>query len=75
VDPDHHGKGLGTALLRPVLERCDRDGIGAYLENTNETNLALYERLGFAVVNEFYICHVAPPIWPMWRDPEQTPEK
>lgn len=72
VDPDHQGKGLGSALMRPVLERCDQDGIGAYLESTNEVNHALYEHLGFVYVNEFYVCHGAPPIWPMWRDPQKT---
>lgn len=72
VDPDHQGKGLGTALLRPVLDRCDQDGCGAYLENTKEANLNLYEHLGFMVVDKFYACHGAPPIWPMWRDSQQS---
>jgi ribosomal protein S18 acetylase RimI-like enzyme len=72
VDPDHHGKGLGTALLRPVLDRCDQEGCGAYLENTNEVNFTLYERLGFEIVDEFYVCPGAPPIYPMWRNAKKS---
>ena len=30
TDPDHQGRGLGSALMAPVLEHCDRDGVGAY---------------------------------------------
>ena len=73
VDPDHQGKGLGTALMQPVLERCDREGCGAYLENTKEVNLAFYERRGFAVVGEIDLGQGAPPMWPMWRDPQPAP--
>jgi ribosomal protein S18 acetylase RimI-like enzyme len=50
VDPDRQGRGIGSALLAPVLERCDRDRVAAYLEASNERNCALYERLGFEVL-------------------------
>ena len=69
VDPGHQGKGLGSALIRPVLERCDSEGYGAYLENSNEANLAFYERHGFAVTGGIDIGPGAPPVWSMWRDP------
>jgi ribosomal protein S18 acetylase RimI-like enzyme len=70
VDPDHQGKGLGAALMQPVLERCDREGCGAYLENTNESNRAFYKRRGFVVTGEIGLGQGAPPLWPMWRDPQ-----
>ena len=28
------GQGLGSALIRPALDRCDSDGLPAYLEAT-----------------------------------------
>src|SRR5665647_503205 len=31
VEPSRQGSGLGSALIAPVLEICDRDGVGAYL--------------------------------------------
>ncbi|MEV1023597.1 GNAT family N-acetyltransferase, partial [Streptomyces sp. NPDC050264] len=47
VKPDRQGEGLGTALMAPVLERCDSEGLPAYLEASNARSRALYERLGF----------------------------
>ena len=32
TDPDAQGHGHGSAVLQPVLEMCDGDGVGAYLE-------------------------------------------
>ena len=72
VDPDHQRKGLGIALMRPVLEQCDHEGCGAYLENSNEVNSAFYERRGFAVVDKAVLGQGAPPLWPMWRDPQRA---
>jgi ribosomal protein S18 acetylase RimI-like enzyme len=31
TDPDRQRRGVGTALLRSMLERCDADGTPAYL--------------------------------------------
>lgn len=52
VAPAGQGRGLGTRLLRPVLERCDAEGLPAWLEATAPRNVALYERLGFAAAGE-----------------------
>src|ERR1700761_5048895 len=34
TDPSAQGKGIGSAVLHGVLEQCDRDGIGAFLESS-----------------------------------------
>ncbi|MGQ0607078.1 MAG: GNAT family N-acetyltransferase [Chloroflexota bacterium] len=52
VEPDRQGEGIGTALMKPVLDRCDRDHVPAYLETATARNVLLYERLGFDVVEE-----------------------
>jgi ribosomal protein S18 acetylase RimI-like enzyme len=62
------GKGLGTALLRPTLDRCDRERLPAYLEASSERSAALYERLGFVHVGERRVPD-GPPFWPMRRSP------
>ncbi len=68
TEPAHQGRGLGTAALAPVLEECDRDGIGAYLECTKERNVDYYARFGFRVTGEVRLPR-GPSLWPMWRDP------
>jgi len=68
TDPIRQGTGVGAALMEPILERCDRDGHGAYLESSKESNLAFYSRFGFDVVEERSFTN-GPSYWPMWRDP------
>jgi ribosomal protein S18 acetylase RimI-like enzyme len=69
VHPDWQGRGLGSALLAPVLARCDRERVPAFLEASTPRNRALYERHGFEVIGEFTLGRGAPPQWRMWRDP------
>jgi GNAT superfamily N-acetyltransferase len=73
VDPPWQGRGLGGALLAPVLQRCDREGVPAFLEASTARNRALYERHGFAVTDEFALARDAPPQWRRWREPRQAP--
>lgn len=69
--PEWQGRGLGSALMAPVLETCDRERIPAYLEATSERNKALYLRHGFEVTGELNIPD-GPTMWPMWRLPATT---
>src|SRR5262249_6054942 len=68
VAPQAQGKGLGSALLHATFDRCDRDGLPAYLEATSRRNVAVYERLGFEHLGEFNLGS-SPPLWPMRRRP------
>ncbi|HVS29627.1 MAG TPA: GNAT family N-acetyltransferase [Solirubrobacteraceae bacterium] len=68
TDPLLQGRGVGSAVLRPILERCDRDGVPAYLETAKERNIAFYARHGFRVTEQIQLPK-GPPMWLMWRDP------
>ncbi len=67
--PEWQRRGIGSALMRPLLERCDRDAMPAYLEATSEGNKSLYLRHGFKVVGEIRLPD-GPSMWPMWRTPK-----
>jgi ribosomal protein S18 acetylase RimI-like enzyme len=66
---ERQSAGVGGHLLAEVLDRCDRQGFGAYLESSNGRNVPFYERHGFRVIAEVPI---TPDFCarPMWRDPQ-----
>lgn len=65
----HQSRGAGSALIREVLDRCDRQGYGAYLESSNIRNVPFYERHGFRVLAEVKVSDTFT-ARPMWRDPQ-----
>jgi ribosomal protein S18 acetylase RimI-like enzyme len=66
VHPDTQGRGLGSGLMRPLLDRCDEEGLPAYIEASSERSAALYERLGFQHIEELRVSS-SPPLWLMLR--------
>ena len=48
-------QGLGSAILRPVLEWMDKNHYSVYLETDKAVNVEMYEHFGFQVVD---ICMV-----------------
>ena len=68
TDPARQGEGIGSALLRPVLDDCDRLELPAYLETATERNVDFYARHGFKVVDELTLPD-GPHLWLMWREP------
>lgn len=50
VAPERQGEGIGSALLKPMSERADREGVNSFLETQWERNVTLYARHGFEVV-------------------------
>ena len=69
LEPGRQGQELDGALLQPVLDRCDTDGLGAYVEATTPRNRDLHLRQGFALLNEIDLPGGGPPLWLMWRGP------
>jgi ribosomal protein S18 acetylase RimI-like enzyme len=68
TDPAHQGKGLGSALLRHVLDDPANEHDAAHLETETGANVAFYHRYGFVVTDEFDVPRGGPHIWLMWRD-------
>jgi len=66
TDPDAQRLGLASAVMQPVLERCDRERKPAYLESSKASNIPFYNKHGFEVVDELRIPG-GPSLWPMIR--------
>jgi ribosomal protein S18 acetylase RimI-like enzyme len=66
TDPARQGRGVGAALIEAITDRCDAEGLPAYLESSKERNISYYARFGFEVTDELSVAG-SPPLWPMWR--------
>jgi GNAT superfamily N-acetyltransferase len=66
---DRQSKGIGSAVINAVLERCDEEGMPAYLESSNPRNIPFYARHGFEVREEVSSGRGAPVATTMWREP------
>lgn len=69
ADPARQGQGIGSALMRHALARCDREGVAAYLESSNPRNVPLYQRHGFDVLGTIQVGS-SPVLTPMLRPPQ-----
>ena len=49
VDPVHHGKGVGSALLEQGQIRAAEQGVPVYLETMTQSNVRFYTKRGFVV--------------------------
>jgi GNAT superfamily N-acetyltransferase len=52
VEPAAQGKGVGKALLADLHARADADGMPCYLETERQSNVRLYEGVGYRVVTD-----------------------
>jgi ribosomal protein S18 acetylase RimI-like enzyme len=50
VEPRQQRRGLGSGLMRPVLDRADIANAACYLETENERNVAFYKKQGFDTI-------------------------
>jgi ribosomal protein S18 acetylase RimI-like enzyme len=66
TDPSCQGQGIGSALIQPILARCDKESTPAYLESSKRENIPFYNKHGFEVMDEVEIPN-GPKLWPMIR--------
>ncbi|MBC8186108.1 GNAT family N-acetyltransferase [candidate division KSB1 bacterium] len=69
VDPVQKAKGVGAALMQPVLTKADVKKLPVYLETHDENNVPYYQKYGFELIHTVSIPKYDLPIWCMLREP------
>lgn len=69
VAPEEQGKGIGRALLQPIIKRADTSALPCYLETAQPANVGLYEGLGFRRVVDMIEPQSGLRLWTFRRDP------
>jgi len=72
VDPEHQGNGYASKLLRPMFNRLDEERMPCYLDTLMEKNAAMYEHLGFKVLEKADIPDTGITAWGMLREPREV---
>jgi ribosomal protein S18 acetylase RimI-like enzyme len=55
VAPEHQGKGIASALIKPMLAKLDEDNTPCYVETQNMKNVAMYQHFGFELLHETHM--------------------
>jgi len=69
VTPRCQGQGMGGALLTPIFQRADQEGLPCYLETFVSANVPFYEHRGFKVVEAELEPQSQVAFWAMKREP------
>ena len=67
VDPEYQGQGFASELIKPMLNRIDKENLPIYLETNIERNIAIYDHFGFRILEEIIIPDTSIVSWSMIR--------
>jgi GNAT superfamily N-acetyltransferase len=67
VKPEAQGKGWGGLALGAGIDMAAADGLPIYLETSKDSNVQLYRRYGFEVIEEWDVPGGGPHFWSMMR--------
>ncbi len=70
VSPQHQGQGFGGKLIRRIIKESERTGLPIYLETSTEPNVAMYNHLGFEILDKILLPKLNIPQWEMLREPK-----
>jgi len=57
VNPRLQGKGVGSAVMREVIQECERKKRPIYLETSMEKNLPFYKKFGFEIFHSLQLSY------------------
>jgi ribosomal protein S18 acetylase RimI-like enzyme len=67
VIPESQSKGFASRLIRPLLEKAEKEMVGAYTETVTASNVGLYEHFGFQCVEEVKMPNTDLTLWALYR--------
>ena len=67
VLPEARGKGIGSTLLKVMLNYFDQGNQACYLETLKKENVSLYEHYGFKLMEEVKVPGTAMTLYAMLR--------
>jgi ribosomal protein S18 acetylase RimI-like enzyme len=68
VSHRYQGQGFGKRLIEGLIERSESEKKPVYIETSTESNVKMYERFGFVIVNKTILPVVDLPQWEMIRE-------
>ena len=71
--PSHHGRGIGSTLVRQMTTRADAEGDACWLFTFTPRNVPIYEHLGFQVTLETTFPSSGLRLWVMAHPPRLQP--
>ncbi|KTB48374.1 GNAT family N-acetyltransferase [Dehalogenimonas alkenigignens] len=75
VDPEYHGQGFASKLMRPMLGHLDDRQLLAYLETQTPRNVEMYRRWGFELLREESMPGSDLKLYLMSRQPKRTAQE
>ena len=72
IAPPYQNQGLGSRLVRPILDRLDRQGYTCYLETFTPHNMTFYRQMGFYEAGCFDAPGAEARYWLMIREPPSS---
>lgn len=69
--PDFRGKGLGSKIMRPMLDYLDEHKQDCYLETLLPVNVEIYKKYGFELKEEIKVPNTNLTLYAMLRNPQK----
>jgi GNAT superfamily N-acetyltransferase len=68
VNPNYQRQGVGSALLKPILDRSCDEKLPCYVVTFTEQAVEFYQKNGFGIIRKSQVSEAAPVFWNLRRD-------
>ncbi len=55
IDKEYRGKGMGTAMIKTIINKFPSNNIKAQVKKDNVGSLKVFEKTGFKIVSEYFV--------------------